>query len=51
MRMQRRFWNSWLALTSLLLLMAAGKRYFALRSFDAASNRSEISNLSETEVR
>lgn len=28
-----------------------GTRYFALRSFDAASNRSEISNLTATEVR
>lgn len=28
----------------------AGKRYFAVRSFDAASNRSEISNMAETEV-
>ena len=27
-----------------------GKRYFAVRSFDAASNRSEISNMAETEV-
>jgi hypothetical protein len=29
----------------------AGKRYFAVRSFDAACNRSELSSTAEVEVR
>ena len=31
--------------------IAAGKRLFALRSFDAANNRSSISNLAEIQVK
>jgi hypothetical protein len=31
--------------------VSAGKKYFALRSFDAASNRSELSNMAEISVR